>query len=122
MRNGGYDPVRLYDTNAELREALDMIRSGYFSPDHPDLFVPVIESLPRARGPLHAARRLRGLRDLQEQVDAAYLAADEWTRRAILNIAHIGQFSVDRLVREYAAKVWNAGPVHEAHDDTLKYA
>jgi starch phosphorylase len=47
----------------------------------------------------------------QQSVDAAYQDKKEWNRKAILNVAHIGGFSVDRLVQQYADKVWHAMPV-----------
>jgi starch phosphorylase len=47
----------------------------------------------------------------QQDVDAAYAKQDDWNRKAILNVANIGPFSIDRLVKQYASEVWDATPV-----------
>jgi starch phosphorylase len=46
-------------------------------------------------------------------VDALYQDQKDWTRRAILNVANVGRFSIDRLVKQYAAEVWDATPISE---------
>src|SRR5690606_5345030 len=45
--------------------------------------------------------------DVQERVSEEYLERDDWTRKAIRNVARIGKFSSDRAVREYASEIWN---------------
>jgi starch phosphorylase len=49
----------------------------------------------------------------EDRVDAAFRDPQRWTRMAILNVAGAGRFSIDRLVREYAAGVWEAEPVRD---------
>jgi glucan phosphorylase len=50
----------------------------------------------------------------EDRVDVAFRDRQRWTRMAILNVAGAGRFSIDRLVREYAAAVWEAEPVSNA--------
>src|SRR5207253_11227550 len=45
MRKKGYRPRDFYESQPELREVLDMIASGFFEPDHPDLFRPLVNNL-----------------------------------------------------------------------------
>ena len=47
----------------------------------------------------------------QDRVDRTYRDQAEWTRRSILNVAHMGKFSSDRTIRQYAAEVWHASPM-----------
>ena len=107
----GYNPWHYYDHNPELKQALDMINNGYFSPDDADRFKPVFNALT-----YHGDRYLL-LADYaayiasQQQVEALYRDSDAWTRKAILNVAHMGKFSSDRTIREYAQQIWNARPV-----------
>ena len=49
--------------------------------------------------------------EAQEQVGKAYLDADGWTRKAILNVARVGRFSSDRTIKEYASEVWGISPM-----------
>ena len=48
----------------------------------------------------------------QERVAALYQDKDEWTRRAILNVAQMGKFSSDRTIHEYAEEIWQVKPVN----------
>jgi starch phosphorylase len=110
LREEGYDPLKYYNANPELKQALDMIDSGFFSQDSPDRFRPITDPL------LHQGDRYLLLADYdsyvacQERVDALYRDRYEWIRRAILNVGHMGRFSSDRVVREYAEKIWNVHP------------
>ena len=47
----------------------------------------------------------------QDQVDELYRQPDEWTRKAILNVAGMGIFSSDRTIAEYAGQIWHAAPI-----------
>jgi starch phosphorylase len=111
LNREGYDPKSYYRANPELRQVLDMVASGFFSPDSPGRFRPIIDSL------LEGGDRYFLLADYdsyvacQERVDALYRNREEWTRRSILNVANMGKFSSDRVVREYAEKIWNVRPV-----------
>ena len=123
LRRDGYDPAAIYEANAELRQVLDMIRTGYFSPEHPDMFVPIFDAL------VHHGDHYMLLADFDayvkchDRVDSDFGDQQQWTRRAILNVARIGRFSTDRLVREYAATVWDAQPVvSESKRETQAYA
>ena len=107
----GYNPWDHYYANAELKQALDMIGSGFFSPEAPDLFRPIVETL-TSRGDHYLlladyASYIAG----QERVDALYRDPEEWTRRAVLNVANMGKFSSDRTIKEYAERIWNVKPL-----------
>jgi glycogen phosphorylase len=110
LRQRGYDPVALYRSNSELREALDMIGGGYFSPDRANLFLPIYDSLLRHGDHYMLLADFAPYLQCQERVDATYADQREWLRRAIVNVANMGFFAADRLVREYAMAVWNAKP------------
>ncbi len=111
LRRNGYDPVSIYAANPELHQTLDMIRDGYFSPGNRTLFAPVVESLLTGGDYFMLLADYESYVTCQESVDAAYQDKKQWNRKAILNVAHIGGFSVDRLVQQYADEVWHAMPV-----------
>ena len=45
VKANGYQPWDFYHANAELRAVLDMIGSGFFSPDEPDRFKLIVDAL-----------------------------------------------------------------------------
>jgi starch phosphorylase len=91
-----------------------MIRTGYFSPEQPDLFVPIFDALLRHGDYYMLLADYDAYVKCQDRIDAAFRDPRRWTRMAILNTAGVGGFSVDRLVREYAAAVWETAPVASA--------
>jgi starch phosphorylase len=114
LRQRGYDPAAIYETNDELKPVLDMIRTGYFSPEQPDLFVPIFDALVRHGDHYMLLADYNAYVLCEDRVDVAFRDPQRWTRMAILNVAGAGRFSIDRLVREYAAAVWEAEPVRNA--------
>lgn len=110
-RGEGYRPQVYYDEDPELRTALDMVGSGFFSPGEPSLFRPLVESLLRQGEPFMVLADYRSYIDTQEQVGRSYREADDWTRRSILNTAGMGHFSSDRAVLEYARDIWDVKPL-----------
>jgi starch phosphorylase len=97
-------------SNAELMEALELLRDGFFCPEEPEVFRPLVESLVGFDEYMVLAD-FEAYAAAQRDVDAAYQNADEWTRRALLNIARVGVFSSDRTIREYAKEIWGIEPV-----------
>jgi glycogen phosphorylase len=111
IRQEGYDPWHCYNSNDELRKALDMIALGFFSPDDPHRFGPVFDALTGGGDHFLLLADYASYIRTQEQVDALYRNREEWTRRAILNVAGMGKFSSDRSIQEYATKIWKVEPV-----------
>ena len=106
-----YNPWEYYQSNPELKRAIDMIAAGFFSPAAPDLFRPVVDAL-LADGDYYLlltdyASYVAG----QEEVSRVYLDSHEWARRSILNCAGMGKFSSDRAISEYARLIWDVNPV-----------
>ncbi len=110
-RAQGYQPWAIYNTNGELKQALDMIANGYFSPDAPQLFRPVFEALTGYGDHFMLLADYASYIACQDRVDALYRDQEEWSRRAILNVAGMGRFSSDRAIKEYCEKIWNVKPV-----------
>src|SRR5262249_35345220 len=111
LKGTGYDPEAIYESNAELKLVLDMIRTGYFSPEQPHVFVPIFDSLVRHGDYYMVLADFESYVARQSAVDTAYQDREAWLRKAILNVARVGPFSIDRVVRDYATLVWNVQPV-----------
>ena len=106
----GYDPRRYYDSNQELREALDLIDSGFFTNGDRTVFRPLVESLLR-RDDYMLLADYQSYVDCQERVCDAYRDRTGWTRMSILNTARVGRFSSDRSIRDYCRDIWDVRPM-----------
>jgi starch phosphorylase len=106
----GYGPRGIYESNPELREAIDLIASGFFSNGDRELFRPLVESL-LTRDDYMLLADYQAYVDCQERVSRAYSDQQDWTRMSILNSARVGRFSSDRSIREYCLHIWNVSPM-----------
>jgi len=111
LRAEGYDPRRFYDADDELRAALDMIRDGFFSPDEPDRYRGIYDALVAGGDHFLLLADYRAYVECQEGIDAAYRDQEDWTRRAILNVAFMDRFFSDRTIHAYAREIWGISPV-----------
>jgi starch phosphorylase len=111
LRAAGYDPGRYYREDPELRQVLDMIASGFFSPGNPDLFLPITDALLKRGDYYMLLADYRSYISAQEEVGRLFRDQDEWARRSILNTASMGRFSSDRAVLQYAENIWNVRPI-----------
>ncbi|MGE5344678.1 MAG: glycogen/starch/alpha-glucan phosphorylase, partial [Acidithiobacillales bacterium] len=106
----GYRPRDIYESNRELREAIDLIESGAFSNGDRELFRPIVESL-LGRDDYMLLADYQAYVDCQRRVGEAYRDRTNWTRMAILNTARVGRFSSDRSIREYCRDIWDVKPI-----------
>jgi len=111
LQRQGYDPMGYYYGNAELRLALDMIASGYFCPDEPGRYQDVVDSLLKHGDHFLLLADYASYVACQDKVGELYRNPQEWTKRAILNVAGMGKFSSDRTIREYAERIWQVAPI-----------
>jgi len=108
MRTQGYNPVRFYEENPELKHVIDMIDSGFFSPEDPGLFKPIVRSVLEHGDYYFLLADFADYAAKHTEVENLYMDSSEWARKSILNTANMGKFSSDRAVREYADNIWNA--------------
>ena len=110
LRGGGYDPRGVIQSSPELKQVIDQLAGGFFCPENPGLFQPLVDSLTNGDHYLLMADFASYL-ECQQQVDQAYLDPDRWARMSILNVANMGKFSSDRSIKEYADQIWRSSPV-----------
>ncbi|RJQ16100.1 MAG: glycogen/starch/alpha-glucan phosphorylase [Nitrospiraceae bacterium] len=106
LKNSGYDPYSYYEKNSELKEVLDMIGNGYFSPENTGLFKPVVDSILYQGDTYMVLADYESYVECQERVGRLYNDKYEWARKSILNVANMGRFSSDRTIKEYAKEIW----------------
>jgi starch phosphorylase len=109
-RRPGYRPMDCYEGNLTLRQAIHLIQDGFFCPDDPALFRPLIDLLTTEDRYMVLAD-FDAYQSAHMQIDALYRDAEEWTRKSILNVARIGKFSSDRTIFEYNRDIWRAEPI-----------
>uniref|UniRef100_A0A8C4MUD6 Alpha-1,4 glucan phosphorylase n=1 Tax=Equus asinus asinus TaxID=83772 RepID=A0A8C4MUD6_EQUAS len=108
----GYNAQEYYDRIPELRQIIEQLSSGFFSPKQPDLFKDIVKML------MHHDR-FKVFADYedyikcQEKVSALYKNPREWTRMVIRNIATSGKFSSDRTIAQYAREIWGVEPTRQ---------
>ena len=110
LRETEYHPWSYYQNDLELRECINMIGAGHFSPEKIDLFQPMVDSL-LYHDPYMLMADYRSYVDCQQQVSDAFENQAAWTRMSILNMARSGKFSSDRTIREYGEGVWGVSGI-----------
>ena len=110
LKTSGYNPRTYYEANPALREAIDLIDSGFFSNGDRELFRPLAESLLN-RDDYMLFADYQAYVDCQQRVSEAYRDQKNWTRMSILNSARVGRFSSDRSIREYCRDIWKVSPM-----------
>lgn len=105
VKANNYNPRDYYNQNVELKQVLDMIGSGFFSMQEPHRYQAIIDSLLNHDNYLLLADYASYIA-CQDQVSKTYQDPDEWSRRAILNVARMAKFSSDRTIGEYAKNIW----------------
>ncbi len=110
LKSNGYNPFDYYEADHELKQCLDMLYHGYFSPDEHHLFKDLVDNL-RYDDPYLVLADYRAYIDCQEKVSALYQDEYEWTKKSILNTARSGKFSSDRTIQQYAEDIWKVHPI-----------
>lgn len=110
LRSAGYQPRTYYDSNFDLKHAIDRLADGEFSPEEPHRYQDIVNTLLES----DHYQLLADYADYvatQDRVDALYRRPTDWTRCAIMNVAGMGYFSSDRTIGEYAREIWGIAPV-----------
>lgn len=115
-KDNSYDPWFIYNMNQDARTVLNELINGTFSPENPDMFRELYDSLLNGYG--GRADEYFVLADFedyiraQKDVDSVYKDSKKWAEMAIINTAKSGKFSSDRTIKQYADEIWNLKPVH----------
>jgi starch phosphorylase len=110
LKARGYNPRDHYNSNDELRTAIERISSGYFSHGDGNLFRPLVDELMSLDQYMLLADYTSYI-DCQDRISDAWRNQDRWTRMSVLNVARMGKFSSDRSIRDYCRDIWNVEPV-----------
>ncbi|MDP3314799.1 MAG: glycogen/starch/alpha-glucan phosphorylase [Devosia sp.] len=105
IRSRSEVPRTAIDKSPQLREALEAISSGVFSPDDPNRYRDLIGGL-YDHDWFMVARDFDAYAAAQRKVDDIWINPRKWYSMAIRNTAHVSFFSSDRTIRQYANEIW----------------
>ena len=108
-RAEGYKPRELIESSSELRQAVNAIASGVFSPDDPERYAGLMGGI-YDHDWFMVAADFDAYASAQRDVDSRWLDQAQWRACAIRNIANVGWFSSDRTIGEYARDIWGVLP------------
>ena len=107
---GYYNPQWHYDNDRETRAALDLIAGDHFSRHEPGVFEPIIDVLLRKGDHYLHLADLVSYGEAHARLGELYGDQEQWSRKAVLNIAASRTFSSDRTIAEYASDIWHVEP------------
>ncbi len=105
-RINGHNPRQIIEASNELSQALSAIASGVFSPDDPGRYAELIGGL-YDHDWFMVAADFDAYSAAQRKLDARWADKKAWNSAAVQNVAHMGWFSSDRTIHEYATEIWN---------------
>lgn len=111
LRSNGYNPRDYYEHDPELHQVLTQIGTGLFSPAEPGRYRDLLDSLINFGDHYQVLADFRSYVDCQNRVDELYRHPEQWTTKAMLNIANMDYFSSDRTIEEYASDIWHIAPI-----------
>ena len=110
--NGGYNPMDIFNNDQDIRRVLMQLINGYYSPQDPELFRDIYNSLLNTQSSDRAdtyfiLKDFRSYAEAHRKIDQAYRDEKWWARTAMLNTASAGKFSSDRTIEEYVRGIWH---------------
>ena len=111
-KNGGYNPMDIFNADQEIRRVLMQLINGYYSPDDPERFRDIYNSLLTGSNGdrpdvYFILKDFRAYAEAHERVDKAYADEENWAKMCMRNTAAAGPFSSDRTIEEYVRDIWH---------------
>ncbi len=101
----GIDAREIIAASPKLREVLDEIATGVFSPDDPGRYNQLVDIL-TYHDHFMVTADFESYCDMQKTLAARWRDRKSWWRSSILNTASMAWFSSDRAIRQYAEEIW----------------
>ena len=111
-----YHPMDIFNNNQDIRRVLMQLVNGFYSPENPELFRPLYDSLLNTNESDRADRYFilkdfAAYDEAQNRAIARFSDESWWARAAILNTANAGKFTSDRTIQEYVDEIWHLDPL-----------
>ena len=113
--------MEIFNSDMDIRRVLMQLINGFYSPQNPELFRPIYNSLLTKEETGVADRYFilkdfRSYAEAQKKVEEAYRNEEGWAKSAILNVANVGKFTSDRTIEEYVDDIWHLQKVEVKMD------
>ncbi|MBQ3666125.1 MAG: glycogen/starch/alpha-glucan phosphorylase [Lachnospiraceae bacterium] len=110
-QNGGYNPMDIFNSDMKIRKVLMQLINGFYSPENPELFREIYDSLLNTNCSDRAdtyfiLKDFNSYAEAQKKVEEAYRNRSGWAKSAILNVSNVGKFSSDRTIEDYVRDIW----------------
>lgn len=104
-KEGGYNPMDIFNSNQAIRKVLTQLINGFYSHDDSERFRELYESL--TKGDIYfTLKDFDSYAAAHKRIDEAYKDEKAWARMAMLNTACSGKFTSDRTIEQYAKEIW----------------
>ncbi|MBQ1721725.1 MAG: glycogen/starch/alpha-glucan phosphorylase, partial [Lachnospiraceae bacterium] len=115
-RDRDYNPMDIFNSDADIRRVLMQLVNGFYSPDNTELFRDIYNSLLNTQCTQYAdtyfnLKDFRSYCEAQEKIQEAYKDEARWAKMAMLNVANVGKFSSDRTIEEYVKDIWKINKI-----------
>ncbi len=109
---GGYDPMHLYETDADIRYVLDRLTDGTYANGDKELYLDLYNSLlygtdGSPADPYFILKDFRSFDEARKRMREAYVDRNRWAKMAMMQTACAGKFSSDRTIEEYVRDIWH---------------
>lgn len=112
LKAKGYNAYDYYSKNSDIKQCIDQIQGGFFSPGNPNEFKGIADILLKWDN-YYLLADYEAYVKAQDLVSATYQNQKKWLEMAIHNIASSGKFSSDRTIADYARDIWGVEPTWE---------
>ncbi|MEA5015603.1 MAG: glycogen/starch/alpha-glucan phosphorylase [Candidatus Limiplasma sp.] len=115
-REGAYNPMSIYETNFEIRKAMNQWLDGTVFPTEPlamqDLYHMLLQGDHGGMAdPYFVLKDFGSYSMANRRIIEDYQNREKWLKMAVVNTAMSGYFSSDRTIREYNEKIWHIEPL-----------
>ncbi|MCR5097502.1 MAG: glycogen/starch/alpha-glucan phosphorylase, partial [Lachnospiraceae bacterium] len=107
-----YDPMEIFNNDQDIRKVLMQLINGFYSPNDPEMFRDLYNSLLNTECTQYADTYFnlldfRSYTEAHDKIEKVYRDEALWAKKAILNVANVGKFSSDRTIQEYVDEIWH---------------
>ena len=115
-KNGGYDPMQIFNENQEIRQVLMQLINGFYSPQDPELFRDIYNSLLNTYSSDRAdtyfiLKDFMSYHEAHMKINELYQDQTRWAHIVMMNTACSGKFTSDRTIQQYVDEIWELDKV-----------